>query len=137
MKIGVPREIKNHEYRVGLAPASVRELVLLGHSVSVESNAGLGIGADDAVYERAGASISKDADSIFASAEMIVKVKEPQTEERLMLREGQTLFTYLHLAPDPEQTADLIASGATCIAYETVTSPIGGLPLLALSLIHI
>ena len=131
MKIGVPREIKNHEYRVGLAPASVRELVLLGHSVSVESNAGLGIGADDTVYERAGASISKDADSIFASAEMIVKVKEPQTEERLMLREGQTLFTYLHLAPDPEQTADLIASGATCIAYETVTSPIGGLPLLA------
>jgi alanine dehydrogenase len=131
MKIGVPREIKNHEYRVGLAPASVRELVLLGHNVSVESNAGLGIGADDAVYERAGARISKDADSIFASSEMIVKVKEPQTEERLMLREGQTLFTYLHLAPDPVQTADLIASGATCIAYETVTSPNGGLPLLA------
>jgi|TARA_B110001454_G_scaffold110638_1_gene103947 alanine dehydrogenase len=131
MKIGVPREIKNHEYRVGLAPASVRELVLLGHNVSVESNAGLGIGADDAVYERAGARISKDADSIFASSEMIVKVKEPQTEERLMLREGQTLFTYLHLAPDPAQTADLIASGATCIAYETVTSPNGGLPLLA------
>ncbi len=131
MKIGVPREIKNHEYRVGLAPASVRELVLLGHDVSVESNAGLGIRADDAVYERAGAKISKDAASIFASSEMIVKVKEPQTEERLMLREGQVLLTYLHLAPDPAQTADLIASGATCIAYETVTSPNGGLPLLA------
>lgn len=131
MKIGVPREIKNHEYRVGLAPASVRELVLLGHDVLVESNAGLGIRADDAVYERAGAKISKDAASIFASSEMIVKVKEPQTEERLMLREGQVLLTYLHLAPDPAQTADLIASGATCIAYETVTSPNGGLPLLA------
>jgi len=131
VKIGVPRETKNHEYRVGLAPSSVHELVLLGHEVLVESNAGLGIRADDAAYERAGARVIEDASSIFASAEMIVKVKEPQAEERLMLREGQILFTYLHLAPDPAQTADLIASGATCIAYETVTSPDGGLPLLA------
>ena len=131
MKIGVPKEIKNHEYRVGMTPSSVREAVSHGHSLIVQTNAGEGIGATDDEYRAAGASIMDDPKDIFAVAEMIVKVKEPQAAERAMLREGQILFTYLHLAPDPEQTKDLVNSGATCIAYETVTSPFGGLPLLA------
>lgn len=131
MLIGVPKEIKNHEYRVGLTPGSVKELAAHGHKVLVESGAGAGIGMRDADYQSAGASIAETATRIFAEAEMIVKVKEPQAEERKQLRKGQILFTYLHLAPDPEQTRDLIASGATCIAYETVTSARGGLPLLA------
>ncbi len=131
MLIGVPREIKNHEYRVGMAPASVREAIKHGHQVMVETNAGVGIGVSDDEYAGIGAQIIESADEIFAKAEMIVKVKEPQASERAMLRDGQILFTYLHLAPDPEQTRDLVGSGATCIAYETVTSPRGGLPLLA------
>jgi len=131
MLIGVPREIKNHEYRVGMAPASVREAIKHGHQVMVESRAGEGIGVSDAEYTAIGAEIIDTAEEIFARAEMVVKVKEPQAVERAMLREGQVLFTYLHLAPDPEQTKDLVDSGATCIAYETVTSPHGGLPLLA------
>jgi alanine dehydrogenase len=131
MLIGVPREIKNHEYRVGLTPASVRELVTHGHAVRVQAGAGAGIGAADADYIAAGASIAADAAALFANAEMIVKVKEPQAAERAMLRPGQVLFTYLHLAPDPEQCRELVAGGAVCIAYETVTSPGGGLPLLA------
>lgn len=131
MIIGIPKEIKNHEYRVGLAPAGVQELVAHSHEVLVETNAGSGIGATDADYQAAGATIIGDAASIFAKAEMIIKVKEPQAVERAMLREGQILYTYLHLAPDPEQTKDLVNSGAICIAYETVTSPFGGLPLLA------
>ncbi|MEZ5594156.1 MAG: alanine dehydrogenase [Gammaproteobacteria bacterium] len=131
MLIGVPKEIKNHEYRVGLAPASVREVVHHGHQVIVEHNAGVGIGAADAQYEAAGASIIAAAADIFARADMIVKVKEPLASERKMLRSGQILFTYLHLAPDPAQTKDLIDSDAVCIAYETVTSSMGGLPLLA------
>ena len=131
MKIGVPKEIKNHEYRVGMTPSSVREAVAHGHSLLVQTNAGEGIGATDDEYRAAGASVMDDPKDIFAAAEMIVKVKEPQAAERAMLREGQILFTYLHLAPDPEQTKDLVNSGATCIAYETVTSPFGGLPLLA------
>ncbi|NKC11335.1 MAG: alanine dehydrogenase [Gammaproteobacteria bacterium] len=131
MLIGVPKEIKNHEYRVGLAPSSVRELIHHGHQVMVETCAGAGIGCTDADYEAAGASVVGAASEVFARAEMIVKVKEPQAQERTMLREGQILFTYLHLAPDPVQTHDLIASGAVCIAYETVTAPGGGLPLLA------
>jgi alanine dehydrogenase len=131
MLIGVPKEIKNHEYRVGMAPASVREAIKHGHQVMVQSNAGDGIGVGDAEYAQIGAEIIDSADEIFARAELVVKVKEPQATERAMLREGQVLFTYLHLAPDPEQTKDLVASGATCIAYETVTSPHGGLPLLA------
>lgn len=131
MLIGVPKEIKNHEYRVGLTPDSVTEFVAHGHQVIVETNAGAGIGASDAEYEAAGATIKPDAASVFAEAEMIVKVKEPQAVERAMLRKGQILYTYLHLAPDPEQTKDLVDSGAVCIAYETVTSPLGGLPLLA------
>ncbi len=131
MLIGVPREIKNHEYRVGMAPASVREAIKHGHQVMVESGAGEGIGASDAEYAAIGAEIIDGPEQIFARAEMVVKVKEPQAAERKMLREGQVLFTYLHLAPDPEQTKDLVESGATCIAYETVTSPHGGLPLLA------
>ena len=130
MIVGTVREIKNHEYRVGLTPESVHELAAHGHEVLVESGAGEGIGAHDALYERAGARIVPAAADIFATAEMIVKVKEPQTDERAMLRSGQILYTYLHLAPDPEQTRDLIASGATCIAYETVTDDSGGLPLL-------
>jgi len=128
MRVGVPREIKVHEYRVGLTPTSVREVVAHGHKVLVERGAGAGIGAGDAAYEKAGASIVQDA---FADAELIVKVKEPQAGERKRLRAHQILFTYLHLAPDPEQARDLIASGATCIGYETVTRPGGGLPLLA------
>ncbi|MEH6825322.1 MAG: alanine dehydrogenase [Motiliproteus sp.] len=131
MLIGVPKEIKNHEYRVGMVPASVQELTSRGHQVVVETSAGNGIGFTDADYREAGASIATTAAEIFAQAEMIIKVKEPQAVERKMLRPGQLLFTYLHLAPDPEQTNDLIASGATCIAYETVTSERGGLPLLA------
>src|SRR6266487_1185933 len=131
MRIGVPKEIKVLENRVGLTPGSVREVVQHGHEVVVERNVGLGIGMDDDAYRRAGASIVDAAEEVFAVADMIIKVKEPQAVERRMLRQGQVLFTYLHLAPDPEQAADLIASGAVCIAYETVTSPSGGLPLLA------
>ena len=131
MLIGVPKEIKNHEYRVGMTPISVREAVRHGHTAWVETKAGAGIGASDEDYVKAGAKIIATAAEIFAMADMIVKVKEPQAGERKMLREGQILYTYLHLAPDPEQTKDLVASGAICIAYETVTSPRGGLPLLA------
>ena len=131
MLIGVPKEIKNHEYRVGMTPTSVQEAVAHGHSVVVQTNAGGGIGSSDADYEAAGARIADTPEEIFAEADMIVKVKEPQAVERKMLREGQILFTYLHLAPDPEQTKDLVDSGATCIAYETVVDQNGGLPLLA------
>ena len=131
MLIGVPKEIKNHEYRVGMTPTSVKEAVRNGHEVWVQTAAGSGIGASDADYTAAGAKIIATAAEIFAKADMIVKVKEPQAVERKMLRPGQILYTYLHLAPDPEQTKDLVASGAVCIAYETVTSPRGGLPLLA------
>ena len=131
MLIGVPKEIKNHEYRVGMTPASVRELNDSGHLVMVETLAGNGIGSSDEDYIAAGAEIVNSASEIYAWAEMIVKVKEPQATERAMLRPQQLLFTYLHLAPDAEQTHDLIASGATCIAYETITSAQGGLPLLA------
>ena len=130
MKIGCPREIKTHEYRVGLTPESVAELVADGHEVLVEAGAGLGIGASDAEYTEAGATILPNAEGVFRAAEMVVKVKEPQAVERARLRPGQILFTYLHLAPDPEQTRELIESGAVCIAYETVTSPAGDLPLL-------
>lgn len=131
MLIGVPKEIKVREYRVGLVPASVRELVAHGHRVMVEKGAGEGIGVTDADYAAAGASIAPGAADVWAQAEMVVKVKEPQAGERRQMRAGQVLFTYLHLAPDPEQTRDLVASGAVCIAYETVTAPSGGLPLLA------
>jgi len=131
VKIGVPKEIKVHEYRVGLTPSSVREVVAHGHAVLVQTQAGGGIGATDADYERAGATIVGGAAEVFAGADMIVKVKEPQSVERKMLRDGQVLFTYLHLAPDPDQARDLIESRAICVAYETVTSPSGGLPLLA------
>ncbi|MFN9378095.1 MAG: alanine dehydrogenase [Novosphingobium sp.] len=130
MRVGTVKEIKNHEYRVGLTPESVRELVTHDHEVWVESGAGLGIGADDAAYAAAGATIKPDATTVFDGCEMIVKVKEPQAGERAMLREGQILYTYLHLAPDPEQTADLVKSGVTAIAYETVTGPGNTLPLL-------
>jgi len=130
MRIGVPKEIKNHEYRVGLTPESVAEAVLHGHEVVVQTQAGIGIDADDAEYVTAGAIILDTPEEVFATSDMIVKVKEPQTAERAMLREDQILYTYLHLAPDPEQTKDLLASGATCIAYETVTDRSGGLPLL-------
>jgi len=131
MRIGVPREIKNHEYRVGLVPAGVRELVHNGHEVMVETKAGFGIGLDDDAYAAAGATIAPDADTVFAEADMVVKVKEPQAEEIARLREGQILFTYLHLAPDLPQTQGLVDSGCTAIAYETVTDARGGLPLLA------
>jgi alanine dehydrogenase len=131
MRIGVPKEIKVLENRVGLTPESVRELHTHGHEVIVEHNSGQGIGMDDDAYRRAGATIAGTAAEVFDRAEMIVKVKEPQAAERAMLKRGQLLFTYLHLAPDPEQAKDLIASGAVCIAYETVTSATGGLPLLA------
>ena len=131
MLIGVPREIKSQEYRVGLTPASVRELVAHGHEVLLEHDAGAGINTADGIYQAAGARVVGDAEEVFARAEMIVKVKEPQARERKQLRPGQILFTYLHLAPDPEQTRDLLESGAICIAYETVTAPGGGLPLLA------
>lgn len=131
MIIGVPKEIKNHEYRVGMIPASVRELISHGHDVFVETKVGSGIGFTDDDYIAVGASILPTAEGIFAKAEMIVKVKEPQAVERAMLREGQILFTYLHLAPDFPQTEDLIKSKAVCIAYETVTDYMGRLPLLA------
>ncbi len=131
MLVGVPKEIKNHEYRVGLTPAAVKEFVAHGHQVMVETNAGTAIGFTDELYQNAGAMIVDTAEQIFAEAEMIVKVKEPQPSECKQLRKGQTLYTYLHLAPDPVQTELLIASGATCIAYETVTDRNGGLPLLA------
>jgi alanine dehydrogenase len=131
MKIGCPKEIKPQEFRVGLTPAAAREAVTHGHHVLVETGAGQGAGFDDADYTRAGAEIAATADEVFASADMIVKVKEPQAAERAMLREGQVLFTYLHLAPDPDQTRDLLNSGVTAIAYETVTDAAGGLPLLA------
>ncbi|HSI59282.1 MAG TPA: alanine dehydrogenase [Ideonella sp.] len=131
MRIGLPKEIKNHEYRVGLTPASVREFTSRGHEVWVQSGAGTAIGLEDEHYAAAGAVLVHSAAEVFGHAEMIVKVKEPQPEECAMLREGQILYTYLHLAPDPEQTAALVKSGAVCIAYETITGPGGGLPLLA------
>ena len=131
MLIGCPKEIKNHEYRVGLTPASVRELVAHKHQVLVQAGAGAAIGLSDEQYKAAGAILVADATEVFAKADMIVKVKEPQPQECAMLRPGQILYTYLHLAPDPEQTAALVKSGAICIAYETITGPGGGLPLLA------
>jgi len=130
MRIGCPREIKNNEYRVGLTPESVHELVAHGHEVWVETGAGLGIGARDGDYRTAGARIVDGPDPILDECEMVVKVKEPQAAERARLHEGQVLYTYLHLAPDPDQTADLVRSGVTAIAYETVTGPGGTLPLL-------
>jgi alanine dehydrogenase len=130
MLVGVPKEIKDSEYRVGLVPSTVRELTGSGHRVMVEQNAGLGAGLTDADYQAAGAEIVANADQVFGSAEMIVKVKEPLAVERKKLRPGQVLFTYLHLAADPAQAADLVASGVIAIAYETVTSPEGALPLL-------
>ncbi len=130
MRVGVPKEIKDSEYRVGLVPSAVRELTANGHRVVIERNAGVGAGLADADYQAAGAEIAPDADPIYADCELIVKVKEPLAVERKKLRSGQVLFTYLHLAADPQQTADLLAAGATAIAYETVTSPQGGLPLL-------
>ncbi len=130
MKIGVPKEIKNREYRVGMVTSTVRELTLQGHEVLVETKAGDGVGLSDADYVAAGAKIINNAADIFATADMIVKVKEPQPNECKMLREGQVLFTYLHLAPDPEQAELLIQSKCIAIAYETVTQPRGGLPLL-------
>jgi alanine dehydrogenase len=131
MQVGVPKEIKNHEYRVGLVPSSVRELVHHGHKVLVETKAGEGIGFSDEDYRACGAEIAPDAESVFAKAEMIVKVKEPQPVEYARLRAGQVLFTYLHLAPDLPQTEGLVKSGCVAIAYETVTNARGGLPLLA------
>lgn len=131
MLIGVPKEIKNHEYRVGMVPASVREVIHHGHKVIVETQAGMGIGVSDLDYQAVGAEIVQTAEEIFKRAELIVKVKEPQPEECKRLTAGQVLFTYLHLAPDPEQTELLLASGCTAIAYETVTDDRGGLPLLA------
>ncbi len=131
MLVGVPKEIKVEEYRVGLTPAAVREYVARGHTVIVETGAGSGIGATDGTYREAGASIADSAEEVFATAEMIVKVKEPQPRECAQLREGQILFTYLHLAPDPEQAKALMNSGCTAVAYETVTDRQGGLPLLA------
>lgn len=131
MKIGVPKEIKIHEYRVGMIPACVRELTRLGHRVMVECDAGLGIGFDNQSYQLAGADIVDTANQIFAEADMIVKVKEPQPSEYRKLRPDQILFTYLHLAPDPQQAKGLIESGCIAIAYETVTDQFGGLPLLA------
>jgi len=130
MRIGVPKEIKVHEYRVGLVPAGVRELVAAGHEVLIETGAGTGIGVDDAQYRAAGASIADNAADVFSRAELVVKVKEPQPAECAMLRPGQVLFTYLHLAADPVQAQGLMKSGATAIAYETVTAPNGSLPLL-------
>jgi alanine dehydrogenase len=131
MRIGVPKEIKNNEYRVGLTPASVRELVSHGHQVLVQANAGTAIGLDDALYSAAGAEVVATAAEVFQRADMVVKVKEPQPAECAMLRPGQILYTYLHLAPDPEQTTALVKSSAVCIAYETITGSHGGLPLLA------
>ncbi|CAA7624531.1 alanine dehydrogenase [Magnetospirillum sp. UT-4] len=131
MRIGVPKEIKTHEYRVGLVPAAVRELIHGGHQVVVESGAGDGIGSPDNAYRLAGAAIADSAAEVFATAELVVKVKEPQPSETAMLRQGQVLFTYLHLAPDPVQARGLMESGCTAIAYETVTDAFGRLPLLA------
>src|ERR1700753_2314242 len=131
MRVGCPKEIKNHEYRVGLTPAAVRDYVAHGHEVWIETKAGAGIGADDNAYAAAGAKIGSTAKEIFDGCEMIVKVKEPQPQEWAQLRDGQILYTYLHLAPDPEQAKGLIKSGCTAIAYETVTDEHGGLPLLA------
>ena len=131
MRVGVPKEIKNSEFRVGLAPGSVREYVANGHSVLVETGAGAGIKASDADYIAAGAEIAPDAARVFAESDMIVKVKEPQPVEWKQLREGQILYTYLHLAPDPDQARGLMDSGVTAVAYETVTDERGGLPLLA------
>ncbi len=131
MRVGVPTEIKSGERRVGLTPGSVSELVAHGHEVLVQRGCGDGIGAMAEDYIAAGGSLVEDAEAVFAQAEMVIKVKEPQAVERAMLRPGQVLFTYLHLAPDPDQTKDLVESGATCIAYETITGADGGLPLLA------
>jgi alanine dehydrogenase len=130
MLVGVPREIKDNEYRVGLVPSTVRELTANGHRVLIETGAGIGAGLTDADYLAAGGEMVPNADKVFGSAELIVKVKEPLAEERKQLRRGQVLFTYLHLAPDRAQTEDLMAAGVTAIAYETVTSPLGTLPLL-------
>jgi len=130
MLVGVPKEIKDSEYRAGLVPSTVRELTLKGHRVLIEKDAGVGAGLADDAYVAAGAEIAASADRVFAEAELIVKVKEPLAPERKKLRHGQVLFTYLHLAPDRAQTEDLLASGCIAIAYETVTSPLGGLPLL-------
>src|SRR5712671_7371068 len=130
MLVGVPREVKDNENRVGLIPSTVRELTLKGHRVLVETNAGLGAGLSDTDYQAAGAEIAHNADEVFANAEMIVKVKEPLAVERKKLRAGQILFTYLHLAPDRQQTDDLISAGVIAIAYETVTSSQGTLPLM-------
>src|SRR3954467_12203261 len=130
MRIGVPKEVKVHEYRVGLIPSSVREVVQHGHEVLVQKGAGVGAGLPDEEYRVAGATIVANAEEVFAAAEMVVKVKEPQPQERKLLREGQVLFTYLHLAPDPQQARDLQTSGATCIGYEPVAAPDGSLPLL-------
>src|SRR6056300_498390 len=131
MRIGVPKEIKNNEFRVGLVPGSVKELTERGHSVLVQTGAGAGIGSSDEEYAASGAEIAPDAAKVFADSEMIVKVKEPQEVEWKQLRADQLLFTYLHLAPDPAQTIGLMESGCTAIAYETVTDHAGGLPLLA------
>jgi len=131
MRIGCPKEIKASEFRVGLTPTAAREAVAHGHEVLVETGAGAGSGFSDADYAAAGARVAADAAEVYAAAELVVKVKEPQAEERARLREGQVLFAYLHLAPDPAQTRDLLASGVTAIAYETVTDKAGGLPLLA------
>lgn len=131
MRVGCPKEIKNHEYRVGLTPGSVREYVAHGHEVIVETKAGAGIGADDDAYRAAGARIVPTAKDVFEKSDMVVKVKEPQPSEWAQLRDGQILYTYLHLAPDPEQTKGLLNSGVTAVAYETVTDERGGLPLLA------
>jgi alanine dehydrogenase len=131
MRVGVPKEIKPNEYRVGLTPSAVREYVAAGHQVLVEADAGAGIGADDVTYRKAGATMVGSAEEVFAAADLIVKVKEPQPSEWVRLREGQILFTFLHLAPDPDQARGLLASGCTAVAYETVTDDKGGLPLLA------
>ncbi|MBW6525767.1 alanine dehydrogenase [Sphingomonas sp. RHCKR7] len=131
MRVGVPKEIKNHEYRVGLTPGAVREYAARGHEVVVQTGAGAGIAADDEAYRAAGAAIVDTAEEVFATAQMIVKVKEPQPSEWVQLREDQILFTYLHLAPDPDQAKGLMASGVTAVAYETVTDQRGHLPLLA------
>ena len=131
MKIGVPKEIKNHEYRVGLSPASAKELITHGHEVTIETGAAAGIGLSDEAYSSIGCNISTSAQAIFAESEMVIKVKEPQAVECQQLNKGQLLFTYLHLAPDPEQTAALLESGVTAVAYETVTGSDNSLPLLA------
>jgi len=131
MRVGVPREIKVHEYRVGLTPEATHEFIAAGHEVVIETGAGAGIGAPDAAYEAMGAAIAASPGEVFATTDMIVKVKEPQPSEWVLLRPNQILFTYLHLAPDPEQAKGLLASGCTAVAYETVTAPDGSLPLLA------